>query len=65
MHKIKTETDPAAFHTTFKIPAHSYPARFSSVNYSKPETIKNYRNYRRADSGYLYEVQPYGKILLL
>ena len=37
-HKIKTETGPAVFHTTFNIPFHSYPTRFSSVNYSKPKT---------------------------
>ena len=38
MHKIKTGAGPAAFHTTFKMPSHSYPTRFSSVNYSKPKT---------------------------
>ena len=38
MHKTKTETDPAAFHTTFKMPSHTYTTRFSSVNYSKPKT---------------------------
>ena len=38
MYKIKKETGPAAFHTTFKMPSHSYPTRFSSVNYSKPKT---------------------------
>ena len=38
MHKIKTGTDRTAFHTTFNIPSHSYPIRFSSVNYSKPKT---------------------------
>ena len=38
MHKIKTGTGPAAFHTTFKMPSHSYPTLFSSVNYSKPKT---------------------------
>ena len=38
MHKIKTGTDPAAFHTTFKMLSHSYPTLFSSVNYSKPKT---------------------------
>ena len=37
MNKIKTGTDPAAFRT-FKMPSHSYPTRFSSVNYSKPKT---------------------------
>ena len=35
MHKIKTG---AAFHTNFKMPSHSYPTRFSSINYSKPKT---------------------------
>ena len=38
VHKIKTGTGSAAFHTTFKLPSHSYPSRFSSVNYSKPKT---------------------------
>ena len=38
MHIIKTGTGPAAFHTTFKMPSHSYPTRFSSVIYSKPKT---------------------------
>ena len=38
MHKIKTGTSPAAFHTTFKMPSHSYITRFSSANYSKPKT---------------------------
>ena len=38
MQKIKTGTGPAAFHATFKMPSHSYPTRFSSVNYSKPKT---------------------------
>ena len=38
MHKIKTGTDPAAFHTTFKMSSHSYPTRFSSISYSKPKT---------------------------
>ena len=38
MYKIKLGTNPAAFHTTFKMPSHSYPTRFSSVNYNKPKT---------------------------
>ena len=38
IHKIKTGTGPAAFHTTFRMPSHSYPTHFSSVNYSKPKT---------------------------
>ena len=38
IHKIKTGTGPAAFHATFKIPSHSHPTPFSSVNYSKPKT---------------------------
>ena len=38
MHKIKTRAGPAAFRTTFKMLSHSYPVRFSSVNYSKPKT---------------------------
>ena len=38
MHKIKTGTDPEAFHTTFKMSSHSYPTRLSSVNYSKLKT---------------------------
>ena len=35
MCTIKTGTGPAAFNTAFKMPSHSYPTRFSSVNYSK------------------------------
>ena len=38
MHKMKIGTGPAAFHTTFKMPSHSHPTRFSSVSYSKQET---------------------------
>ena len=38
MHKIKTGTGPAAFHTSLKMSSHSYPTRFSKVNYSKPKT---------------------------
>ena len=37
MLKIKAGTGPAAFHTTYKMPSHSYPTRFSSVTYSKPK----------------------------
>ena len=37
MQQIKTGTGPAAFHTTFKMSTHSYPTRFSSMNYSKPK----------------------------
>ena len=37
MHKIKTGTDLAASHAIFKMPSHSYPTLFSSVNYSKPK----------------------------
>ena len=36
MHKLKTGTGSAAFHTTFRMPFHSYATRFSSLNYSKP-----------------------------
>ena len=38
MHEIKTGKYAAVFHTTFKIPSHSNPTRFSSLNYSKPKT---------------------------
>ena len=38
MHKIKTRTGPAAFHTIFKMSSHSYLTHFSSVNYSKRKT---------------------------
>ena len=38
VRKIKIGTGPAAFHTTFKIPSHSYPTSLSSVNYTKPKT---------------------------
>ena len=46
MHKTKTEMDPAAFRTTFKMPTHSYPTRFSGVNYSKPKTRLCKRRFR-------------------
>ena len=46
MHKTKTETGPAAFHTTFKILSHSYPTRFSSANYSKLKTRLRKSSYR-------------------
>ena len=35
------------FITTFKMPSHSYPTRFSNVNYSKPKT-----SYAKVGSGY-------------
>ena len=38
MHKTETWIGPVAFHTTFKIPSHSYPIRFSSVNSRKRKT---------------------------
>ena len=38
MHKVKAGTGLEAFHTTFKMPSHSYPTRFSSLNYSKSKT---------------------------
>ena len=38
MHKIKIGTFPADFHTTFKMPSHSYPIRFLRVNCSKLKT---------------------------
>ena len=51
MHKIKTGTGPAAFHTTFKMPSHSYPTRFSSVNYSKPKTRLRKSRFRISNRG--------------
>ena len=51
MHKIRIGTGLAAFHTTFKIPSHSYPTRFSSVNYNKQKL-----GYEKVGSGCLYEV---------
>ena len=54
MCKIKTGTDPAAFNTAFKMPSHSSPTRFSSVNYSK---VNQKLSYVKVDSGYLYEEQ--------
>ena len=58
MHKIKNGTGLAAFYTIFKMPSHSYPTRFSSVNYAKV-------GYTKVGSGYLYEVQLCGTILSL
>ena len=46
MHKIKTGTEPAAFNTTFKMPSHSYPTRFSNVNYNKPKTRQRKSRFR-------------------
>ena len=37
MNKVKNGPGPTAFHTTFKIPSHSYPTGFLSVNYTKPK----------------------------
>ena len=54
MHKIKTGKGSAAFHTTFKMPSHSYPTRFSGVNYIKPKTRLHKSRFRL-----------YGAILLL
>ena len=51
MHKIRIGTGLAAFHATFKIPSHSYPTRFSSVNYNKQKL-----GYEKVGSGCLYEV---------
>ena len=58
MHKIKNGTGLAAFYTIFKMPSHSYPTRFSSVNYAKV-------GYTKVGSGHLYEVQLCGTILSL
>ena len=60
MHKIKNGTVPAAFHTTFKMPSHSYLTRLLSVNCSKPKL-----GYAKAGFRYLYEVQLYTTILSL
>ena len=51
MHKIKNATGPATFHTTFKMPSHSYPTRFSSVNYSKPKTRPHKNRFRISVGG--------------
>ena len=45
MHKIKSGSGPAAYHTTFKMTYHSYPTHFSSVNYSKPKTMLSKRRF--------------------
>ena len=37
MHKIKNRTAPSSFFKEFEQPSHSYPTRFSSRNYSKPQ----------------------------
>ena len=39
MHKIKNRTAPLSYLEKFEQPAHSYPTRFSSVNYRKPQFI--------------------------
>ena len=39
MHKIKNRTAPSSFLEKFEQPAHSYPTRFSSGNYRKPQII--------------------------
>ena len=51
MNKIKTGTGPVAFHTTFKIPSHSYPTRFSSLNYSKQKTGLRKSRFRISTGG--------------
>ena len=60
MYKIKKGTGPAAFHAKFKMLSPSYKTRFSSVNYRKPKL-----DYAKVGSGYFYEVQLHGTILLL
>ena len=37
MHKIKNRTAPSLFLANFEQPSHSYPARFSSEYYRKPQ----------------------------
>ena len=39
MYKIKNKTAPSSFLEKFEQPAHSYPTRFSSGNYRKPQII--------------------------
>ena len=51
MHKIKNATGPATFHTTFNMPSHSYPTRFSSVNYNKPKTRPHKNRFRISIGG--------------
>ena len=51
MHKIKARTGPADFHTSFKMPFHSYLTRFSGVNYSKPKTRLRKSRFRISKRG--------------
>ena len=37
MHKVKIGTIPSAFDNKFEVPYHSYPTRFSNINYTKPK----------------------------
>ena len=37
MHKIKSRTAPSSFLEKFEQPSQSYPTRFSSGNYRKPQ----------------------------
>ena len=48
---MKTGTDPTDFDATFEVPSHSYPTRFSSVNYNKSKT----KIYAKVGSEYPYE----------
>ena len=46
MHKIKNRTAPSSFLEKFEQPAHSYPTRFSSGNYRKPQNISRKCRFR-------------------
>ena len=46
MHKIKNRTAPSSFLEKFEQPTHSYPTRFSSGNYRKPQIILNKCRFR-------------------
>ena len=36
MHRINTKTSPTVFLSKFTKPSHTYPTRFSQINYAKP-----------------------------
>ena len=55
MHKIKSTTVTSSFLEKLEQPAHSYPTRCSSGNYSKPKLY-----YTNVDFEFPLEVQRYG-----
>ena len=51
MHKVKIGTIPSAFDNKFEVPYHSYPTRFSNINYTKPKLKLKKSRFRIAIRG--------------